>query len=157
MTPEVQCMSIASMTGFAREAGVTGPYQWAWELKTVNGRGLEVRVRTPSGFEAAGEEARALILKALTRGQGQLNLALSRTATVPRVRINRDVLHSLVSALGALQLPPGVQPASVDGLLSVRGVVEIEEEAADPSHDAALGSDLLSGVARLIEALKEAR
>jgi uncharacterized protein (TIGR00255 family) len=150
-------MTIASMTGFAREAGVTGPFQWAWELKTVNGRGLEVRVRTPPGFEATGEEARALILRALTRGQGQLNLALTRTATVPKVRINREVLQSLVSALGALQLPPGVQPASVDGLLAVRGVVEIEEEASDPSHDAALGRDLRAGVARLIEALKEAR
>ena len=61
-------MSIASMTGFAREAGVTGAYQWAWELKTVNGRGLEVRVRTPSGLDAVGEEARGQILKALTRG-----------------------------------------------------------------------------------------
>ena len=40
-------MSIASMTGFAREAGTTGSYQWAWEIKTVNGRGLEIRVRTP--------------------------------------------------------------------------------------------------------------
>ena len=50
-------MSIASMTGFARETGVTGFYQWAWELKTVNGRGLEVRVRTPSGLDAIGEEA----------------------------------------------------------------------------------------------------
>ena len=72
-------MSIASMTGFAREAGVTGPYQWAWELKTVNGRGLEVRVRAPSGLDAVGEEARGQILKALTRGQGQLNLSLSRS------------------------------------------------------------------------------
>jgi uncharacterized protein (TIGR00255 family) len=150
-------MTIASMTGFARETGVTGPYQWAWELKTVNGRGLELRVRTPSGLEAVGEEARSLILKALTRGQGQLNLALTRTAAVPKVRINQEVLQSLVSALGQLRLPAGVQPASVDGLLSVRGVVEIEEDAIDPSHDAALSRDLVSGVGRLIEALKEAR
>ena len=40
-------MSIASMTGFAREAGTTGPYQWAWELSSVNGRGLEVRFGCP--------------------------------------------------------------------------------------------------------------
>jgi len=150
-------MTIASMTGFAREAGVTGPYQWAWEIKTVNGRGLEVRVRTPSGFDAAGEEARAQILKALTRGQGQLNLTLSRVATVPKVRINHDVLQSLLSALGTLQIPAGVQPASVDGLLAVRGVVEIEEEAADSSHDSALSESLQAAVGRLIVALKTAR
>jgi uncharacterized protein (TIGR00255 family) len=145
------------MTGFAREAGVSGPYQWAWEIKTVNGRGLEVRVRTPQGFDAAGEEARSRILKALARGQGQLNLSLSRVTTSPKVTINREVLQSLLAAIGSLQVPAGVQPASVDGLLSLRGVVEIEDEAADPGADAALRADLAAGVERLIEALKEAR
>ncbi|HEX2135418.1 MAG TPA: YicC/YloC family endoribonuclease [Microvirga sp.] len=150
-------MSIASMTGFAREAGVTGPYQWTWEIKTVNGRGLEVRVRTPPGFDAAGEEARSQILKAITRGQGQLNLSFSRTAATPKVRINRDVLEALLSAVGTLQVPSGIKPASVDGLLAVRGVVEIDEEAADPSHDAALAEDLRAATGRLIEGLRAAR
>lgn len=150
-------MPLASMTGFAREAGVTGPYQWAWEIKTVNGRGLEVRVRTPPGFDAAGEEARGQILKALVRGQGQLNLTLARQATTPKVRINRDVLQSLLAAVGTLDLPSGVQPASVDGLLAVRGVVEIEDEAVDQSHDAALAEALRSAIERLAVSLKAAR
>jgi uncharacterized protein (TIGR00255 family) len=150
-------MPLASMTGFAREAGITGPYQWAWEIKTVNGRGLEVRVRTPPGFDAIGEEARSQIVKALTRGQGQLNLSLTRQATAPKVRINRDLLQSLVAAVGTLDLPSGVQPASIDGLLAVRGVVEVEEEATDQSSDAALGNDLRTGVGRLVDALKAAR
>jgi uncharacterized protein (TIGR00255 family) len=150
-------MPLASMTGFAREAGITGPYQWAWEIKTVNGRGLEVRVRTPPGFDGVGEEARGLILKALTRGQGQLNLSLTRQATTPKVRVNREVLQSLVDAVGALDLPSGVQPASIDGLLAVRGVVEVEDEAVDQSHDAALAEALREAVGRLIESLKAAR
>ena len=57
-------MTINSMTGFAREAGATGPYQWAWELKTVNGRGLDVRLRIPPGYDALGEEARQQVMKA---------------------------------------------------------------------------------------------
>jgi uncharacterized protein (TIGR00255 family) len=150
-------MAIASMTGFAREAGATGPHQWAWELKTVNGRGLEVRVRTPAGFDAVGEEARGQILKALSRGQGQLNLSLSKAATTTRVRVNREVLQSLVEAMAGLELPETVKPASLDGLLGVRGVVEIEDEAADPGHDAALAEALRAGIARLIEALQAAR
>jgi uncharacterized protein (TIGR00255 family) len=150
-------MSIASMTGFAREAGATGPFQWAWEIKTVNGRGLEVRVRTPAGFDAVGEEARGQVVKALTRGQGQLNLALAKGAAAPRVRINRDVLQSLVEAVGAVELPATVQPASIDGLLAVRGVVEIEDEIADPSQDAALTDALRAGIGRLVEALRAAR
>ena len=150
-------MSIASMTGFAREAGVTGAYQWAWELKTVNGRGLEVRVRTPSGIDAVGEEARGQILKSLTRGQGQLNLSLSRASSAPKLRVNQDVLQSLLSALGDLKLPDNVNPASLDGLLAVRGVVELEDDAADPAQDEALVVALKAGVGALIEALKAAR
>ena len=145
-------MAIASMTGFAREAGVTGPYQWAWEIKTVNGRGLEVRVRTPSGFDALGEEARGQILKALTRGQGQ-----SKASSTPKLRVNQEVLQSLLAAVGNLNLPGNVQPASLDGLLSVRGVVDYEEDATEPGQDEALTTALKSAVGELIEALKSAR
>lgn len=150
-------MSIASMTGFAREAGVTGPYQWAWEIKTVNGRGLEVRVRTPSGFDALGEEARGQILKALTRGQGQLNLSLSKASSTPKLRVNQEVLQSLLAAVGSLNLPANVQPASLDGLLSVRGVVELEDDATEPAQDEALTSALKAAIGQLIESLKAAR
>jgi uncharacterized protein (TIGR00255 family) len=150
-------MSIASMTGFAREAGVTGSYQWAWELKTVNGRGLEVRVRTPSGLDAVGEEARGQILKALTRGQGQLNLSLSKASATPKLRVNQDVLQSLLSAIGDLSLPDNVKPASLDGLLSVRGVVELDDDVADPSQDEGLVETLRAGIGALIASLKAAR
>jgi uncharacterized protein (TIGR00255 family) len=150
-------MSIASMTGFARETGVTGSYQWAWELKTVNGRGLEVRVRTPSGLDAIGEEARGQILKALTRGQGQLNLSLSKASAAPKLRVNQDVLQSLLSAISDLTLPNNVKPASLDGLLSVRGVVELDDDAADPSQDEGLAAALRAGIGTLIESLKAAR
>ncbi len=150
-------MSIASMTGFAREAGVTGAYQWAWELKTVNGRGLEVRVRTPSGLDAMGEEARGLVLKALTRGQGQLNLSLNKGSSAPTLRVNQDVLQSLLSAIGGLSLPENVKPASLDGLLSVRGVVELDDDAADPAQDEELVAALRGGVGALIQSIKAAR
>ncbi|WP_112662979.1 YicC/YloC family endoribonuclease [Microvirga flavescens] len=150
-------MSIASMTGFAREAGVTGSSQWAWEIKTVNGRGLEVRVKTPIGMDAVGEDARGSILKALTRGQGQLNLSLAKTTTAPKVRVNGEVLKSLLAAVAELELPATVQPASLDGLLNVRGVVEIEEEGTQPGQDEALLADLKAAVLRLIESLKASR
>jgi uncharacterized protein (TIGR00255 family) len=150
-------MSIASMTGFAREAGVTGSYQWAWELKTVNGRGLEVRVRTPSGLDAIGEEARGQILKALTRGQGQLNLALSKSSSAAKLRVNQDVLQSLLAAIGGLSLPDNVKPASLDGLLSVRGVVELDDDVADPLQDEELVAALRAGICALIDSLKAVR
>jgi uncharacterized protein (TIGR00255 family) len=150
-------MAIASMTGFAREAGITGSYQWAWEIKTVNGRGLEVRVRTPSGLDSVGEEARGQILKALTRGQGQLNLTLTKASSTPKLRVNQDILQSLIEAVGSLSLPANVQPASLDGLLSVRGVVELDDDAVDPAQDEQLVAALKAGVGPLIDALKAAR
>jgi uncharacterized protein (TIGR00255 family) len=123
----------------------------------VNGRGLEARVRTPSGLDAIGEEARSQILKAFTRGQGQITLNVTKASTAPKVRVNRDVLESLIAAIGGLSLPDTVKPASIDGLLAVRGVVEIEEEASDEGHDPALHEALRAGVSRLIESLKAAR
>jgi uncharacterized protein (TIGR00255 family) len=150
-------MTISSMTGFARESGTAGPFQWAWELKSVNGRGLEVRVRTPAGLEGAGEEARGLVAKVLTRGQVQLMLSLTRGSGATRIRVNRDALASLLSALDGLELPTSVRPASLDGLLQVRGVVEVEDEMADPATSKLLMEALRDGATRAAEALKLAR
>jgi len=149
-------VAIASMTGFAREAGTTGPYQWAWEVKSVNGRGLEVRLRVPPGYDAAAEEARALVQKALSRGQCQLSLTVNRAAGAPKVRVNREVLASLVQALDGLALPDGVRPASVDGLLAVRGVVEIEE-ADDAGAAGELAAALREAAQRAAQGLVAAR
>ncbi|QRE76010.1 YicC/YloC family endoribonuclease [Methylobacterium aquaticum] len=147
-------MSIASMTGFAREAGTTGPAHWAWELKSVNGRGLEVRVRVPTGLDAVGEEARALVQKRISRGTCHLTLTLLRTESAPRVRINEALLASLAEAVTRVPMPLGITLPSVDGLLGLRGVVEVEEEAAD---DEALRRDLAAAALRLVEALVEVR
>jgi uncharacterized protein (TIGR00255 family) len=150
-------MTINSMTGFAREAGATGPFQWAWEIKTVNGRGLDVRLRTPPGYDTLGEEARQQIQKALSRGMCQLNLTITRVATTPRARVNEGVLAALAEALGRLKLPEGVRPASVDALLAVRGVVEIEDEADDGALATELTKALRAAVDRMIASLRDAR
>lgn len=145
------------MTGFAREAGATGLYQWAWELKSVNGRGLDIRVRVPNGFEAIGEEARQTVQKALARGQCQLGLAITRAPTPPRARVNEQVLTALLEALGRVRLPPDLRPASLDGLLSVRGVVEVEEESSEGMTDADLLDTLRASIRRLVAALQGSR
>ncbi len=145
------------MTGFAREAGATGPHQWAWEIKTVNGRGLEVRLRTPPGFDAVGEEARRATLGELSRGQCQLTLTLARASGAARVQINREVLAALIDSLSGVARPADLGPATLDGLLAVRGVVEMEEEPAIEASDGALKRDLAAGMGRLLAALQAAR
>lgn len=146
---------IASMTGFARAPGTTGPVQWAWEVRSVNGRGLDVRLRVPNGFEAVGEVARTALQKTLSRGQCQLSLTLTKPEAASRVRINEALLASLAAAVARVPVPEGVAPATMDGLLGIRGVVETEEETA-PEADS-LARDLAEGVVRLVADLVEAR
>jgi uncharacterized protein (TIGR00255 family) len=150
-------MSIRSMTGFAREAGATGPHLWAWEIKTVNGRGLDVRLRTPQGFEQQGEDARRLIAASLSRGQCQLTLTLARAAGEASIRINRDLLERLLGTIAEIKRPEGMGPATLDGLLAVRGVVELEEDASGASFDEALKRDLAAAAGRLVASLQAAR
>ncbi|MBY0296544.1 MAG: YicC family protein [Methylobacterium sp.] len=147
-------MSVASMTGFAREAGTTGPVQWAWEVRSVNGRGLDVRLRVPPGFDAVGEEARAQVQKRLARGQCQLTLTLTRSEAKPRLRVDEALLASLLESLSRLRLPEGVRPASLDGLLQVRGIIEVEEGREDP---AVLQAELAAAAGRLAESLLAVR
>lgn len=147
--------AIASMTGFARAAGTTGAVQWLWEIRTVNGRGLDIRVRVPNGFEAAGEAARAALSKALARGQCQLGLTLTRPETAARVRIDEALLADLAASVARVPRPAGIAPATLDGLLSVRGVVEVEAEA--PADPEALNRDLAAGAERLVSDLAAAR
>ena len=146
---------IASMTGFARAAGTTGAVQWAWEVRSVNGRGLDVRVRVPAGFEAVGETARTALQKTLSRGQIQLSLTMTRSEGTPKVRINEVLLASLAQAVSRVPRPEGVAPATMDGLLGIRGVVEAEEEASSDADS--LNRDLTEGVVRLVADLVEAR
>ena len=54
-------MSIHSMTGFGRSSGRSGVWGWAWEIRTVNSKGLDLRLRLPPGFDAVDIEARAAI------------------------------------------------------------------------------------------------
>lgn len=149
-------MTIASMTGFARRAGASGPYAWAWEAKSVNGRGLDIRLRTPPGYDSLAEEARKRLSAALARGQCQVFLSLNRAANAPRVRVNHDVLAALVEAVAAAPRREGIGPASLDGLLAVRGVVEIEE-ADDEATLAGLQRDLLAALDGLAQDLAQAR
>jgi uncharacterized protein (TIGR00255 family) len=146
---------IASMTGFARAAGTSGAVQWAWEVRGVNGRGLDVRIRVPAGYDGLGETARTALQKTLSRGQCQLTLTVTKPEQAARVRINETLLASLAQAVARVPVPEGVAPATMDGLLGVRGVIEVEDEAAAETDS--LARDLAEGVVRVVADLVEAR
>lgn len=146
-------MALKSMTGFARVAGASAPWRWNWEIKAVNARGLDLRVRVPPGFDAIESEARARLGAVLTRGTCYATLTAQREQASPEIRINEAALASLAQAIGRLPASPAIQPASLDGLLSVRGIVEIVEAADDADALAAVGKVMLASLDEAARAL----
>jgi len=145
-------MTIASMTGFARVPGVTGGFRWAWELKSVNAKGLDLRLRLPPGFDVIEAEARARLGKNLSRGTCYATLSVQREAVIPEVRINEELLRRLAAALADMDISSNLRPASLDGILSVRGVVEIRD-ADDEMELARAQEQALAGLDQAIAAL----
>ena len=147
-------MAIESMTGFARAAGTAGIHGWAWEIRSVNGRGLDLRVRVPPGFEVLAEAARKRLAGGFARGTLHVNLAVTSDAGPPRPRVNEAVLAALLEAIGKLPAS-GIAPPSYDGLLGIRGVVDYAEEGQDALS--AVEAPALAGLEQAALALKEAR
>ena len=119
------------MTGFARSSGGHALWRWTWELKAVNSKGLDLRLRVPQPFDRIESEVRAKIAARLTRGACYATLTTQREEAAPDVRINEAVLAKLVAALERIAPSPSLKPASLDGLLGVRGVVDVHETTED--------------------------
>jgi uncharacterized protein (TIGR00255 family) len=145
---------LASMTAFARQAGGHEGLSWSWELKSVNSKGLELRARLPQGFEALDAQLRQRLPKNLTRGSLQINLTLDRSQQEQEVRLNEAVLTQLLAEAKRLETEQGLAPARVDGLLAIKGVVEVidpsDGEEAKEAREAALLADFDAAVDSLV-------
>ena len=149
-------MSVSSMTGFARAAGSSGPWRWAFELKSVNAKGLDLRLRMPAPFDRVETEARARLAKALARGTCFANLSAQREGASAQAQIDLAALESIAVAARAAAVKAGLAPPTMDGLLAVRGVfdtgeVEDDETAVNAACAGALAS-LDAAIAALIAA-----
>ena len=126
-------MAVGSMTGFARAAGSGGAWRWTFELKTVNAKGLDIRLRMPAPFDRAEGEARTRLAKALARGTCFANLSAQREGATTIARIDLAALESIALAARAAAVKAGLAPPTMDGLLTLRGVLEtadIEDDEA---------------------------
>jgi uncharacterized protein (TIGR00255 family) len=138
-------MPLSSMTGFARSSGEHQGLYWQWEIKSVNGKALDVRLRLPPGFEALEMPARAALAAAFKRGNLQVSLSISGAVQRETVRLNQEILDRLVEAGEALRERIGGEPLRADALLGIRGVVEVTslpeaEEQVEQRHAAMLAS-----------------
>ena len=131
-------MALSSMTGFARGQGLTGAYAWSWEIKSVNAKGLDVRFRLPTGWDGVEMPARARAAEKLSRGTVYANLAVERKGMEPRVKVNEPVLGAVLVTLKELSGKVDAAPPSLDGILSLKGVIEVtEEDEREEDHRAA--------------------
>lgn len=122
------------MTGFARSHGTSGPYSFAWEIKSVNAKGLDLRLRLPPGWDAIEQPVRAKATAALARGTVYANLTVDRPAMQPVVRINDSVLAAVLATFEGLADRVQAEPPRLDGILAIKGVVEVVE-AEDSEED----------------------
>jgi len=127
-------VGIASMTGFARTEGDGLGISWVWEIKSVNGKSLDLRLRLAQGFDALEPQLRALLAQRFRRGNFSASLAVTRTAPAV-LRVNREALAQLVALMNELAGKIEAAPPRLDGLLALRGVVESVEEESDTILD----------------------
>jgi uncharacterized protein (TIGR00255 family) len=145
------------MTGFARGHGVSGSYAWAWEIKSVNGKGLDVRLRLPPGWDAIEASVRARAAERLARGSIQATLTVERSGVAPVVRINAPVLDAILTTLRELASRVEASPPSLDGLLSLKGVMDVSELAENENERRDAETAAIAGFVQVIAALSEMR
>jgi uncharacterized protein (TIGR00255 family) len=131
-------MALSSMTGFARSHGASEAYAFEWEIRSVNAKGFDLRLRLPSGWDAVEAPLRKKAAETLSRGTVYANLSVTPVNAAPTVRINDEVLAAMLAASAELQTRLKAPPPTVDGLLSMRGVVDvIEPEINEAARQAA--------------------
>jgi uncharacterized protein (TIGR00255 family) len=150
-------MALSSMTGFARGHGVSGSYAWAWEVKSVNGKGLDLRLRLPPGWDAIEGPVRARAAERLSRGSVQAALTVERSGVAPTVRINTAVLEAILTTVQQLAPRVAASPPSLDGLLSLKGVMEVGDTEESKEERLSAEASATVGFAEVLGALTEMR
>jgi uncharacterized protein (TIGR00255 family) len=150
-------MPISGMTGFGRAEGALGVWSWAVEARSVNGRNLEVRYRGPPGFEALERTAREAAQQRFQRGQLTVGLQARRAEGAGAVRLNLEQLERYLEA-GRPYVEAGrAQPAALDGLLALKGVIEAADGLEDPEAQAVLEAAMAASIAAALDGLASAR
>jgi len=148
------------MTGFARVADEQGPWQWAWEVKSVNGRALDVRFRTPPGHDRLEMAGREAVSKSFKRGSFNLSLTVQRhdggQAERP-MQINKALLNQLVEEASRYGGRVADDPPRIETLMTVRGVVEPIETPEDEAHVAERLNMMAKSLEQALAALDKVR
>lgn len=149
--------SLASMTGYARAAGALPGVAFTVELKSVNGRGLDLRMRLAPGFDVLESEIRRLIGKSITRGSLTVSLNVDREGAGGRVVVNHQALEAVLEGFKWLESRVDAERPRLDGIMGLRGVLEQHETALSAEDEEALSSAILAAIERAVTGLVAAR
>ncbi|WP_439616968.1 YicC/YloC family endoribonuclease [Shinella sp.] len=150
-------MTLQSMTGFARVEGTSGRTRWAWELRSVNGKGLDLRLRMPPGFEAMEADVRRVAGEAFSRGNLQVGLAVSVSEPQIEAVVNQGALSAVLALRDQLAGMVDPAPLKLDTLLAVRGIVDFREAEESETERAVRDGDIRAGFAEAIRCLADMR
>lgn len=150
-------MALQSMTGFGRAAAESAGASLVWEVRSVNGKGLEARLRLPPGLERLEQASRQAIQKRFSRGNIQASLSVARLGIQVQPVVNEVFLKDVAGLASRLVAQYGCQPASADGLLALRGVLDIPEAVEDEEGRAALERLAVATLDLALDALEASR
>jgi uncharacterized protein (TIGR00255 family) len=150
-------MALSSMTGFARSHGTSGPYAFEWELKSVNAKGFDFRMRLPPGWDDVELTARKRATELLSRGTVYANLTVKRSSAASTIRVNPDVLNAVVKIAAELAGRIDAVAPSIDGLMAMKGVIEVAEPEADEAEDQAARVAVSAAFEQALASLVEMR
>jgi len=149
--------AIASMTGYARAGGTVDGTGFTCELKSVNGRGLDLRLRLPPGFDGLEAELRRRLAQALGRGSVTLALEVDRAGAGGEIVVNKAALAVVLAALDDLAHRLEAQAPRLDGILGLPGVLVERQQSPGAAGEAALHAAVLAAADTCIAGLVSAR
>jgi uncharacterized protein (TIGR00255 family) len=150
-------MALSSMTGFARGHGESAGYAWAWEIKSVNAKGLDLRLRMPTGWDAIEPPVRAKGAEVLARGTIYATLTVERRGAPAQVRVNEDVLAAVLAVVKQLSGRVDAERPRLDGLLNIKGVVDVVDAEEREDERRAVEAAVVAGFAKVLTDLVEMR
>jgi uncharacterized protein (TIGR00255 family) len=150
-------VSVASMTGFARAGGQMDDVSWQWEVKSVNARGLDIRIRLAPGAEALEVPVRNAVGEAFSRGSFNINLTVTHVAASTRFSLNHELLDQLLGVVKEVEGRVKGGMVQIDGLLRVRGILEAVEDVESDEHKAKREVAMATSFTEALTAISAAR
>lgn len=151
---------LSSMTGFAREGGtLPDGTSFLWEIRSVNGRGLDLRLRLPNGFDALESALKEAVGKVLKRGNVSATLTVKREERAA-ARLTPDPValdQALKIALDLAARIPGCPPPRAEALLTLPGVLRAESAEPDEAEEDAKRTAIAAAFARAVDGLVASR